>query len=392
MTSAPPGTPPVPASPHPVRVLVVDDLETNRKLMHAVLEPRGFLVSSVASGEAALDLLEEVDVDVVLLDVLMPGIDGYDTCARIKDDPRTAALPVVMVTASGAQQQRLRALETGADDFNTKPFDQAELVARVRSLARMKRLHDTIVEQASTLESWNAELEQRVAAQVDDLERLRRLRRFLSPQIAQLIVETGDESFLESHRRDITTVFTDLRGFTAFAETSEPEETMAVLREYHEALGDLVFAYEGTLEHFAGDGLMVFFNDPPPCPDAPERAVRMALEMRDRVDELAQSWHRQGHSLGFGVGIAQGYATLGRVGFEGRWDYAAIGTVTNVAARLCAAASARQILISPRVRAGLDGRFETRSLGPLELRGISRPVEVHEVIGTIDATDTGGEP
>jgi adenylate cyclase len=367
-----------------VRVLVVDDLETNRKLMHAVLEPRGFVVASAASGEAALVALEQDHVDVVLLDVLMPGIDGYTTCARIKAHPRTAALPVIMVTASGAQQQRLRALEMGADDFITKPFDQAELVARVRSLARMKRLHDTIVQQAAALESWNAELEARVAAQVNDLERLGRLRRFLSPQIARLIMETGDDSFLESHRRDITTVFTDLRGFTAFAETAEPEETMAVLRDYHEALGALVFAYEGTLEHFAGDGLMVFFNDPPPCPDAPERAVRMALQMRDRVDVLAASWERQGHRLGFGVGIAQGYATLGRVGFEGRWDYAAIGTVTNVAARLCAAAAARQVLISPRVRAGLDERFRTRPIGPLELRGISRPVEVHEVIGMND--------
>ncbi|KRC92127.1 guanylate cyclase [Terrabacter sp. Root85] len=369
-----------------VRVLVVDDLEQNRKLMHAVLEPRGFVVRSEASGQAALEALAECEVDVVLLDVLMPVMDGYETCERIKADPRTAMLPVVMVTASGTQQ-RLRALEVGADDFVTKPFDQAELVARVRSLARVKRLHDTVLEQTVALERWNAELETRVAEQVDDLDRLGRLRRFLSPQIAGLIVESGDESFLESHRRDITTVFTDLRGFTAFAETAEPEETMSVLREYHGALGELVFAYEGTLEHFAGDGLMVFFNDPPPCPDAPERAVRMALDMRDRVDDLASGWSRQGHQLGFGVGIAQGYATLGRVGFEGRWDYAAIGTVTNVAARLCAAAAARQILISPRVRAGIDERFETRSLGPVELRGISRPLEVHEVIGTTDRED-----
>jgi adenylate cyclase len=369
-----------------VRVLVVDDLEQNRKLMHAVLEPRGFVVRSESSGPAALRALAECEVDVVLLDVLMPVMDGYETCARIKADPRTAMLPVIMVTASGTQQ-RLRALEVGADDFITKPFDQAELMARVRSLARVKRLHDTVLAQTVALERWNAELETRVAEQVDDLDRLGRLRRFLSPQIAGLIVESGDESFLESHRRDITTVFTDLRGFTAFAETAEPEETMAVLRDYHGALGELVFAYEGTLEHFAGDGLMVFFNDPPPCPDAPERAVRMALAMRERVDELASRWSRQGHHLGFGVGIAQGYATLGRVGFEGRWDYAAIGTVTNVAARLCSVAAARQILISPRVRAGLDERFETRSLGPVELRGISRPLEVHEVIRTTERED-----
>ncbi|WP_330474575.1 response regulator [Terrabacter sp. C0L_2] len=378
MTGAAEGVPPPLTG---VRVLVVDDLEQNRKLMHAVLEPHGFAVRSEASGADALAALAECVVDVVLLDVLMPVMDGYETCARIKADPRTAMLPVVMVTASGTRQ-RLRALEVGADDFVTKPFDQAELMARVRSLARVKRLHDTVVEQTVALERWNAELESRVAEQVADLERLSRLRRFLSPQIAGLIVESGDESFLESHRRDITTVFTDLRGFTAFAETSEPEETMSVLRDYHAALGELVFAYEGTLEHFAGDGLMVFFNDPPPCADAPERAVRMALEMRDRVDELAEHWRRQGHDLGFGVGIAQGYATLGRVGFEGRWDYAAIGTVTNVAARLCAAAATRQVLVSPRVRAGLDDRFETRSLGPVELRGISRPLEVHEVIGT----------
>lgn len=374
-----------------VSVLVVDDLEQNRKLMHAVLEPRGFIVRSEPSGAAALHALTETDVDVVLLDVLMPEMDGYETCARIKADRRTAMLPVVMVTASGTQE-RLRALEVGADDFITKPFDQAELVARVRSLARVKRLHATVLEQAAALERWNTELESRVEAQVEDLQRLNRLRRFLSPQIAGLIVESGDESFLESHRRDITTVFTDLRGFTAFAETAEPEETTSVLRDYHAALGELVFAYEGTLEHFAGDGLMVFFNDPPPCPDAPERAVRMALAMRDRVDDLAESWRRRGHDLGFGVGIAQGYATLGRVGFEGRWDYAAIGTVTNVAARLCATAAARQVLISPRVRAGLDGRFETRSLGPLELRGIARPLEVHEVLGLSDDTETQEAP
>jgi class 3 adenylate cyclase len=362
-------------------VLVVDDVPQNTKLMRAVLEPRGYTVLTAASGHEALDLLEQHDdVHLVLLDILMPGIDGYETCLRIKADPRWSVLPVVMVTASGTQE-RLRALECGADDFVTKPFDQAELLARVRSLVRVKRLHDTIARQARDLEQWNHELEERVATQVESLERLGRLRRFLSPQIAGLIVETGDESFLESHRREITTVFTDLRGFTAFAEVSEPEETMAVLGEYHAALGELVFAFEGTLEHFAGDGLMVFFNDPPPCPDAPARAVRMAVAMRERVEVLAAGWRARGHHLGFGVGIAQGYATLGRVGFEGRWDYAAIGPVTNLAARLCDLAAPGQILVSPRVRTGAAAEFELGEVGAVEVKGFARPVELFEVIG-----------
>ncbi len=361
-------------------VLVVDDLPQNVRLMQAVLEPRGFVVLTASSGLEALEILASEPVHVVLLDVLMPGIDGYETCARIKADPRLSMLPVVMVTASGAQE-RLRALEAGADDFLTKPFDQAELLVRVRSLARVKRLHDTVVRQAADLEQWNRDLEQRVAEQLDSLERLGRLRRFLSPQIAGLIVESGDESFLDSHRREITTVFTDLRGFSAFAEVSEPEETMSVLGDYHAALGELVFAYEGTLEHFAGDGLMVFFNDPPPCPDAPARAIRMSIDMRDRVEGLSARWRDRGHDLGFGVGIAQGYATLGRIGFEGRWDYAAIGPVTNLAARLCDLADRGQILISARVRAGAGAGFDIRELGPVEVRGFARPLELFEVAG-----------
>jgi class 3 adenylate cyclase len=367
-------------------ILVVDDLPQNVKLMDAVLTPRGFTVHSVSSGEEALDWLATQVPDLVLLDILMPGLDGYETCRRIRANEATSFLPVVMVTASG-QEQKLRAIEAGADDFVTKPFEQAELLARVRSLMRVKRYHDTVQRQAAELAEWNRELEAKVAAQVGELERVGRLRRFLSPQVAGLVVESGDDAFLESHRSEITAVYCDLRGFTAFAETAEPEEVMSVLREYHEALGDLVFRFEGTLEHFAGDGLLVFFNDPIPCPDAPERAVRMAVSMRARVAELAEGWRRRGHDLGFGVGIAQGYATLGRVGFEGRYDYAAIGTVTNLSARLSAEARAGQILVTQRVVTGAAEVAVTRSLGPKELRGITRPVEVFDVIG-LDAART----
>ncbi|MDT0212279.1 response regulator [Rothia sp. ARF10] len=361
-------------------VLVVDDLEANRRLLEAVLSPRGYSVHLSGSGEEALEWLAGTVPDLVLLDILMPGLDGYDVCRRLRADERTAYVPVVMVTASGSEQ-KLRAIEAGADDFVTKPFDQAELLARVRSLVRVKRYHDTIVRQAAELTAWNRELESKVSAQVEELERVGRLRRFLSPQVAGIVMESGDEGFLASHRAEITATYCDLRGFTSFAETSEPEEVMAVLAEYHEALGELVFRFEGTLEHFAGDGLLVFFNDPIPCPDAPDRAVRMAVAMRSRVGHLAEGWRRHGHDLGFGVGIAQGYATLGRVGFEGRYDYAAIGTVTNMSARLSAVAQAGQILISQKVAARAGEDVVTRSLGPVGLRGISKPVETFEVLG-----------
>ena len=236
----------------PPVILVVDDLEANLKLMEAVLEPRGYVVAKVTSGEEALSWLGARIPDLVLLDIQMPGLDGYETCRRIRADERTAYLPVVMVTASG-NEQKLRAVEAGADDFVTKPFEQAELLARVHSLVRLKRYHDTIERQAAELAAWNRELEDKVAAQLDELERVGRLRRFLSPQVASLIMQSGDDSFLASHRREITAVYCDLRGFTSFAETSEPEEVMDVLRDYHAALGDLVFRFEGTLEHFAGD-------------------------------------------------------------------------------------------------------------------------------------------
>jgi len=212
-----------------------------------------------------------------------------------------------------------------------------------------------------------------------------RLRRFLSPQLAELVVSSGDDSFLESHRREITVVFCDLRGFTSFAETVEPEDLMAVLGEYHAALGDLVHRFDGTLERFTGDGLMVIFNDPLDCPDAPERAVRMALAMRGRVAELAENWSRRDYDLDFGVGIAQGHATLGRIGFEGRSDYTAIGTVTNLAARLCAEAQGRQILISQRVYAAIEEIVVADSVGELALRGFSRPARAYNVVGFDEA-------
>src|SRR5215217_5822361 len=230
-------------------VLAVDDLATNIRLLDAVLSPRGYKVISAGSGPEALQRVKDHHPDLVLLDIVMPEMDGYEVCRRLREDPATAFLPVVMITASG-DQEKLRAVEAGADDFVTKPFDQAELLARVRSLVRVKRYHDTVERQKVELQGWNEELEQRVKAQVDELERVNRLRRFLAPQLVDLVVHSGDESFLESHRREIVVVFCDLRRFTAFAETAEPEEVMTVLGEYYAALGDLIHRFEGTLEQF----------------------------------------------------------------------------------------------------------------------------------------------
>jgi adenylate cyclase len=365
-------------------VLVVDDQAPNRRLLQAVLEPRGYHVVSAGSGEEAVRLLSQDPPDVVLLDIVMPGMDGYEVCRRIRADEATAVLPVVMITASG-EQEKLHAIEAGADDFVTKPFDQAELLARVKSLVRISRYHRTVLRQAAELAAWNERLETRVQEQVDEIARIGRLRRFLSPQVAQLVTDAGNDSVLDSHRREIVVAFCDLRGFTTFAETSEPEEVMGVLAEYHSALGDLVFHFEGTLERFTGDGLMIFFNDPLPCPDPAERAVRMADAMRSKVHELAMRWSDLGHDLGFSVGIAQGFATLGRIGWEGRFDYAAIGSVTNLAARLCAEAPPWEILVTQRVQAAAGEIAISDLAGDLQLRGFSRPVRTFTVRG-VDAT------
>jgi adenylate cyclase len=238
----------------------------------------------------------------------------------------------------------------------------------------VKALHDQLAELNRTLEA-------RVAAQVTQLDSLGRLKRFFSPQLAEAILSGGAEDPLKSHRRDITVVFLDLRGFTAFAETAEPEEVMAVLREYHAEMGKLVLAHEGTLERFTGDGMMIFFNDPVVVENPSERAVRMAVAMRDRVADLATRWRKLGHDLDFGVGIAQGYATIGAIGFEGRWDYGAIGSVTNMAARLCGEARPGQILIARRVFTAVEDLVEAAPVGELTLKGFSRPLPTYDVAG-----------
>jgi adenylate cyclase len=365
----------------PALILIADDNEANRDILARRLEPHGYDLVMAADGEEALACARDKLPDLILLDIMMPKMDGLEVCRQLKADKSLPFIPIILVTARADTKDIVAGLDIGADEYLTKPVDQAALVARVRSILRIKQLHDTVHAQTKELAQWNQTLEQRVADQLVEIGRMDRLTRFLSPQIAKLVLSSGSESVLESHRREITVVFCDLRGFTAFSEAAEPEEVIQVLREYHATLGKLIHKYEATLERFAGDAIMVWFNDPLPCPDPSERAVRMAVEMRANVAELASKWRKQGHELGFGLGIAQGYATLGRIGFEGRFDYAAIGTVVNLAARLCSEAVDGQILIDRKVHAAVEALATIEPAGEFLLKGLHRPVAAFNVCG-----------
>src|SRR5437667_10411338 len=372
----------------PPLILVVDDVPDNVDILQMRLESQGYAVVTAADGLEALDKIRELLPDLVLLDVMMPKMDGIETVKRLKADAGLPFIPVILVTAKADAMDVIAGLESGGDDYLTKPVDHAALSARVRAMLRIKALHDTVEAQARRLEgqaaelaAWSKTLEERVAAQVGEIERIGRLKWFLAPQIAETIVSSGGEAILESHRRDIVVLFCDMRGFTAFSETAEPEDVMAVLREYHGALGPLVHRYEGTLAQFTGDGLLVYFNDPVPCPDPALRAVRLAVDMREAVARMARSWAGRGHEIGFGVGIAQGYATLGQIGFEGRFDYAPIGTVINLAFRLCAEARDGQILVTLRVASAIECQADLGPLGNIAFKGLIRPVAVLAVSG-----------
>ena len=512
------------------RILAVDDKPENVRLLEAVLVPSGYEVIGASGGEEALAKVREQQPDMVLTDVVMPGMSGYELCRRLRADPATAFLPIVTLTASGGEEKR-EALDAGADDFVAKPFDKTELLARVRSLLRVKRYHDdlsrsldrqtaigevlrTIGSSAFQIEPvlhavaqhaarlcrarnaviWRtlanayrlwvveeaipefsrivgdtdvpigsdtivgrahvekrpivvpdireyyrsasgpaAELsrvgpirtllavplvrddrvlgvlsllrdaidpftEEEVAlvgtfadqaaiaiANVELFETVERQRwqlsRFLSPQIAELVSSAEGDALLAGHRREITVVFCDLRGYTAFSETAEPEEALSLLRSYQSAMGEEVVRHGGTLEHFAGDGLMVWFNDPVPVEHHQLQAVRMAVAMRARFDALAVGWRKKGYDLGVGVGIATGFATLGRIGFEGRCDYGAVGMVVILASRLSGVAAPGQILVSQRLYGVLEDQLDATPVADLTLKGISRPVAALNVNG-----------
>jgi len=347
------------------RILVVDDQRTNAEMVSGLLRNLGYEVELALGGEEALELVREKGTDLVISDILMPELDGYELCRRLRANSATALLPVILVT-SAEQSERVKGIEAGADDFLARPVNWAELFGRVKRLLQIKALQDEI-------KQLNARLEQRVREQVAQLERLSRMKRFFSRAVAEAIVAGGEE-LLEPHRREITAVFLDLRGFTSFTDRADPDEVLELLRAYHATLGRTVDEFGGTLEHFAGDGVMIFFNDPIEVDKPAERAIRMALALQRAFNPIAEAWLKLGHEVGLGIGIAQGDTTLGVIGFEQRWEYAAIGNVPNLAARLCGAAHAGEIILDLQTEQDIVHIADTEFVGALTLRGFQQPV------------------
>lgn len=371
----------------PPLILIVDDDPANLDILQARLAAHNYEILAAADGEEGLNMAKEKQPDLILLDIMMPKMDGIEVCRHIRADSSLPFMPIIMVTAKADSKDVVAGLEAGGDEYLTKPVDHAALVARVKSMLRIKELHDTVREQAarlkeqsSKLAEWNRTLEKQVADQVTKLKRVGRLKRFLSPQLVDLITSSGDERLLEDHRREVTVVFLDLRGFTIFSDSAEPEEVIGLLRNYHAEMGKLIFHYEGTLEHFAGDGIMVFFNDPIPREDHTEKAVRMAMEMQARVKDLRRGWIKKGYDLDLGVGMAAGYASLGTIGFEGRMDYGAVGNVTILASRLSSEAEGGQTLTDQKTLSKIEDLVEAEPLGELQLKGLVRPTTTFKVV------------
>ena len=361
------------------RILVVDDTPFNRRLLVRLLEDIGHRTVEAENGRLALEALRADDaepVDLILLDIEMPEMDGHETLAALKADEALRDIPVIVVTSVDELESVVRCIRTGAADYLPKSVDPEILRARVDASLTQKRLRDTERELSATIERQRSQL-----------------ARFLSPQVAALVSSADGEALLAGHRREITAMFTDLRNFTSFSETAEPEEVLGFLRAYHAAMGELIVEHEATLEHFAGDGFMTFFNDPVLQPDHAARAIRLALAMRERFAALSADWRRRGYVLEIGIGIATGYATLGRIGFEGRYDYGAIGNAIILASRLSGDAAAGEILVAARTYAEAEEASGTDLVaepgGDRTLKGFSRAIPTYVITGR--RADAAGE-
>jgi len=361
-------------------LLVVDDDEDNRYTLTRRLNREGYRnIVTATDGRMALELLRSQSFDLVLLDISMPEMNGYRVLEVMKADADLREVPVIMISAIEDLGSVVRCIELGAEDYLPKPFDPTLLRARVHASLEKKTLRDAVRAQAAELALWNRKLEQRVQEQMAQLDRLGKLKGYFAPQIADSILSGGGEALLKTHRQEVVVVFVDIRGFTAMTDECEPEEVMAVLADYHRVMGPLILAHEGTLERFAGDGMMIFFNDPIRVENPALHAVNMALAMQDAFASLRTKWLGDGYNLDLGMGIAQGYATLGAIGFEGRWDYACIGSVTNLASRLCSEAKGGQILTNRKTLTRIESMVNVEPIGDLMLKGISHPTPTYRI-------------
>ncbi len=356
------------------RILVVDDTPFNRRLLVRLLEGIGHTTAEAGDGHEALDRLRDPaadPIDLVLLDIVMPEMDGHETLAAMKSDDKLRDLPVIVISGVDELDSVVRCIRMGAADYLPKTVDPEILRARIDASLAQKRMRDNERDLLATIERQRSQLS-----------------RFLSPQVAALVSSADGEAMLAGHRREITAMFCDLRNFTSFSEAAEPEEVLGFLRAYHAAMGELIVEHEGTLEHFAGDGFMTFFNDPVEQPDHAARAISMAVAMRDRFSHLSTDWRRRGHVLEIGIGIATGYATLGRIGFEGRYDYGAIGSAIILASRLSGEAAPGEILVTQRTFGQAETAVRGESVGERTLKGFSRPVPTYAISGVagVEAT------
>ncbi len=372
--------------PSNATILVIDDNPQNLVLIRDLLDEL-YIIKVAPNGPLGIRIASANPPDLILLDIMMPDMDGYEVCRQLKSNPLTSDIPVIFLTALATEMSEDKGFSLGAVDYVTKPISPTILLARVRAQLQLRAASNalketaaTIKSQADQLEKWNKTLEQRVEEQIRQLDRLGQLKRFFSPQLVDIIVSEGDD-ILKTHRREVSTVFVDIRGFTAFTEKNEPEQVMQLLQEFHGVAGKIIMAHNGTLERFAGDAILIFFNDPIPMDDHAQQAVNMAIAIQAAFADIASRWSQRDCVLGLGCGIALGYATIGKIGFEGRWDYAAIGGVINLASRLCAEASCGEILIDQKMHAVVCHRVHSTPKGMLTLKGFNKPMSVFSVTG-----------
>jgi adenylate cyclase len=360
----------------PPLILIIDDDDRFAAFLSDALAHAGYRTYRAANGFDGVCAATAERPDMVLLDVRMPDMDGFEVCTHLRGREEARGIPIVMMTANQDDKAAWnKGLEAGADDFLFKPVDSKLLLARVRTLIRTKTLFDEVSRQNEELARWSAQLERRVHLKVSEIERLARLKRFFSPRLAARLVEGGAQDPMQSHRGRVSILFADLRGFTEFSDRQEPGVVMDTLKQFHAVMGALIFRFEGTLERFTGDGMMVFFNDPDPVADHCNQALRLGLAMCEAAERLMPAWREIEGPNGLSVGISTGEATLGAIGFEGRIDYAAIGSATNLAARLCAQARAGEVLVAAETWAECsehNGLATTSEV--LTLKGFSTPV------------------